>query len=168
MEINDLMLNPVRMRIIQAVAAAKQSTASDICQKIPDIPRTTVYRHIRLLIENDLLTVVSEKKVRGSMERTLALNVAEIARHNTLENASQNALAFLMNCYGTLEKYFSGPAPDPARDRIFLNSLVLMASDAEFDGFLQELQTLLQKYSVPYAKGRRPRNLSVISAPGEE
>src|SRR5690242_12641119 len=126
------------MRIIQELSTRQSITATELCEKISDVPRTTMYRHINILLDNNILTVVSEKKVRGSLERTLALNIREITKHNTLENASQNALGFLMNKYARFHNYFNGENPDPAKDRIFLNNTVRMMSDTEFDQFLAE------------------------------
>lgn len=167
-DINDIMLNPIRMRIVQIAAASENVTASNICDKMADVPRTTVYRHIKILIENNILSIVSENKIRGSLERTLALNTQEITDHNTIENATQNAFHFLMNRYTRFEKYFRSEAPDPAKDRVFLTNAVIMASDEEFDAFLTELQVLLKKHSHEGTEKRKPRDISIISAPGEK
>lgn len=167
MDINDVLLHPVRMRIIQAIGSRESVTASELCDVISDVPRTTLYRHITTLLKSNVVTVVSEKKIRGSLERTLALNVEKIKGHNTLENASQTAFSFLMNKYARLHKYFSGEHPDPGKDKIFLNNTVMMMDDREFDQFLSELRDLLIKYSFETAEGRRARDISVISAPVE-
>lgn len=167
-DINEVMLNPVRMRIIQELATRPSITASELCEKNSDVPRTTLYRHINILLDNNILTVVSEKKIRGSLERTLALNIGEITKHNTLENASQNVLAFLMNRYARFHNYFHGENPNPGKDKIFCNDTVLMMNDNEFDQFLAELRGLLIKYNFEVASGRKARDISVISAPVEE
>ncbi|MFB0920606.1 MAG: helix-turn-helix domain-containing protein [Oscillospiraceae bacterium] len=164
-DINEILLNPVRLRIIQALAASEKLTATELCGKISDVPRTTVYRHISILLDSDILSVVSEKKIRGSLERTLALNVGEISKHNTLENADSNALAFLMNRYARFHDYFSSECSDPGKDKIFLNDTIMMMSDDEFDRFLLELRELLIKYSFENAAGRQPRDISIISTP---
>lgn len=156
------------MRIIQELATRSSITATELCEKISDVPRTTMYRHINVLLDNNILSVVSEKKIRGSLERTLALNVGEITKYNTLENAAQNALGFLMNKYARFHNYFNGENPDPGKDKIFLNNTVLMMNDKEFDQFLSELRDLLIKYSFEYVKGRKARDISVISAPTEK
>ncbi|PKM74327.1 MAG: hypothetical protein CVU91_00210 [Firmicutes bacterium HGW-Firmicutes-16] len=162
------MLNPVRLRIIQALAVNQTLTATELCEKISDVPRTTIYRHITILLDNNILTVISEKKIRGSLERTLALNVEEITKHNTLENATSNALTFLMNRYARFHDYFSGENPDPGKDKIFLNNTVMMMDDNEFDSFLLELRELLIKYSLETAIGRIPRDISIISSPATD
>lgn len=166
-DITDIMLNPIRMRIIQTLAARKNMTTSEICEKISDVPRTTLYRHIKILLDNDILSVVSEQKVRGSLERTLALNVGKITKHNTLENATQNAFAFLMDKYAAFQNYFNSKNPDPAKDKIFLNNTILMTTDKEFDQFLSELRELIIKYNFEFSEGRKSRDISIVSAPVE-
>ena len=162
------MLNPVRMRIIQEVSTRQNITATELCERISDVPRTTMYRHINILLSNNILSVISEKKIRGSLERTLALNIGEISKNNTLENASQNALGFMMNKYARFHNYFSDENPDPAKDKIFLNNSVMMMDDDEFDQFLSELRGLIIKYNFKVANGRKARDISIISSPVEE
>ena len=166
--INDIMLNPVRMRIIQTLALRQTMTTTEICEKISDIPRTTLYRHIKILLDNDILLVTSEQKIRGSLERTLALNTNEITKHNTLEHATQNAFAFLMKKYILFQKYFSNENPDPAKDKVFMNTTLLMTTDDEFDEFLSDLRGLLTKYTHEFSEGRKARDISIISAPEEK
>ncbi|WP_066500153.1 helix-turn-helix domain-containing protein [Abyssisolibacter fermentans] len=163
--INEIMLNPIRMRIIQELASNQSITATELCKKISNVPRTTMYRHINILIDNDILSVVSEKKIRGSLERTLALNIPNVTKHNTIENADQNAFGFLMCNYAKFHNYFSDKNSDPAKDKIFLNNTVLMMNDTEFDQFLAEIREILVKYSFESAEGRKVRDISIISSP---
>jgi hypothetical protein len=117
------------------------------------------------LIENDIISVVSEEKIRGSYERTLALNISEIAKYNTIENAKENAFGFLMSNYIKFHNYFEKDDSDPAGDRIFLNNTVLMMNDEEFDRFIEELRKALIKYSFGFKEGRKARDISILSAP---
>ena len=167
-DVNEIILNPVRMRIIQELATAQTITANELCERISDVPRTTMYRHINILIDNNILSVVSEKKVRGSLERTIALNTPELSKHNSIENAAQNAFGFLMSNYAKFHKYFNGENPDPGKDKIFLNNAVLMMSDTEFDQFIGELRQLLLKYSFGLTERRKVRDISIISSPVEK
>lgn len=166
-DITRIMLNPVRMRIVQELAKKESVTTNEICDKISDVPRTTLYRHINILLEANVLTIVAEKKIRGSYERTLALNTDEFARHNTSENIPQQAYSFLMNIYAKFEKYSSGENDLLGDNKIFLNNTVMMMDDQEFNQFLSELQTLLIKYHYDMADGRKPRDISIISSPVE-
>lgn len=165
--IYDIMMNPVRMRIIQTVGAVESITATEVCLKINDIPRTTVYRHISILINADVLIVVNERKIRGSIERTIALNIEQLSKHNTTDNIPQQALRFLMNTYSKFEKYFSKERKTPSNNVIFFNNTVLMMDDQEFNLFLSELQALLLKYQFDVKHGRKLRDISIISSPIE-
>lgn len=167
-DINKIMLNTVRMRIIQELSKVQNITATELCEKIKDVPRTTMYRHINILIDNNILSIVSEKKVRGSLERTLALNIEEISNQNTIENADQNAFGFLMATYSKFHNYFNSENSNLSKDKIFLNNTVLMMNDAEFDNFVLELSELILKYNLDSSEGRKPRDISIISSPVTE
>ncbi|MBN2047827.1 MAG: helix-turn-helix domain-containing protein [Anaerolineaceae bacterium] len=167
-DISKVMLNPIRMRIVQELAVNTEMTSTEINEKMNDVPRTTLYRHINILLENHILTIVSETRIRGSLERTLALNVAEIKKHNTLENASHQALAFLMDRYARFHNYFNSEKANPAKDRIFLNNTIMMMDDNEFDQFLAELQGLLTRYNHETADGRKTRDICVLSVPVDQ
>ena len=55
---------------------------------------------------------MSERRVRGSVERTLVLDAAELGRHNTREGAPGNVLAFLLNRYARFNAYFAAILAD--------------------------------------------------------
>jgi hypothetical protein len=116
-------------------------------------------------LENNILLVVAEKKIRGSLERTLALNTEAMSQINTMENAPQNVLGFLMNKYARFQNYWDGENADPVRDKLFLSNSVVMLNDQEFDQFLSEVWGLIQKYNYQFADGRKARDISIISLP---
>lgn len=72
MDHTELILHPVRMRIILALAN-RALTTQQVAQLLPDIAQTTLYRHIAVLLEGGIVQVLRESKVRGSVERELAL-----------------------------------------------------------------------------------------------
>ena len=166
--INEVILHPVRMRIIQELSTKHQLTANELGEIIDDIPRTTLYRHIKLLIDHHILIIEKEQKIRGSLERTLKLNLHEITKHNTIENAADNAFGFLMAQYAKFHDYFNENNPNPAADRIFLNNRVMLMDNDEFDQFIEELRQLLLKYSFDKKNQRIPRDISIISSPVAE
>jgi DNA-binding transcriptional ArsR family regulator len=166
MDINRLLLNPVRGRIIQHLALGQTATAGDIAELMKDVPRTTLYRHLGLLAEHSIIKVVSESRVRGSMERTYALNVQTLSELNTTENALSNFFGFLMKIYADFAQYFGRDSADPRAERIFMTNNSLLLNDEEFDELLGELGMLLRKHlqNEP-GRNRRQRSLSLISSP---
>ena len=173
-DIYEVLLNPTRVRIIQTLilGARETVTANEICSLISDVPRTTLYRHINILIEANILHVVAERKVRGSVERTLSLNVAEMQKLNEVEDVSQVAFRFLMLTYAKFEKHFSKEerkGRSAAAEGVFLRNWVPMLNDEEFNAFLSDLRALFGKYHFEDAgEGRKPRDISIICAPSED
>lgn len=167
---NDMntILNPVRMRIIQSLITRKTITTNELCEFMGDIPKTTLYRHVRILIENNILAVVAEKKIRGSVERTLALNLNSLTDLSTPENAAKNTFGFLMNIYARFEKYITANKDNIAKQKVFCSNTVMMMSDEEFDSYLLELNALFQKFNLESSEKRKPRDISIISSPVEE
>jgi DNA-binding transcriptional ArsR family regulator len=72
MERIELLLHPIRMRVILAVAN-RVLTTQQLAERLPDVAQTTLYRHINLLLESGILKVVRETKVRGTLERAFTL-----------------------------------------------------------------------------------------------
>ena len=75
-KIEDLLLHPVRMRILLTLAGC-ELTPKEISKQLADVAHATLYRHIAKLAEAGLLSVVGEAQKRGVMERTYALATTE-------------------------------------------------------------------------------------------
>ena len=58
----DLLLHPVRLRIMHAMSGGRVLTTSDLCARLPDVPKTSVYRHVGLLAEAGVLEVAGEQR----------------------------------------------------------------------------------------------------------
>ena len=69
----DLVLHPVRLRILQAFLGGRHLTTGDLARELPDVAQAGLYRHVRSLAEGGVLEVVRERQVRGAVERTYAL-----------------------------------------------------------------------------------------------
>lgn len=65
-------LHPVRARIIVSLGG-RPLTPLEISKLMPDVPLGTLYRHINVLLESELLEVVRERRIHGTVERQFAL-----------------------------------------------------------------------------------------------
>ena len=70
----DVILNPVRIRIIQYASQNQPMTVAQLANALPDVSKATLYRHLRILTENQILQVVGEEKIRGTFEQSYSLN----------------------------------------------------------------------------------------------
>ncbi len=168
-DINEVLLNPIRSRIIQYLARNQRATAGDISLFMTDVSKTTLYRHLKMLSKHKIIMVVEENRVRGSVERTYSLNLKTIDEKNTKENALGNAFGFLMKIYGDFDRYFSEENKDLKADKIFLSNVSLLLSDEEFDELFKQINELLAEHlnNVPNEE-RKQRSLSFISSPCKE
>ena len=72
----DLLLHPVRLRIIKAFLGDRALTTSQLAAELDDVPAGSLYRHIARLTKAGVLQVVAERRVRGAVERTYTLRMA--------------------------------------------------------------------------------------------
>src|SRR5690606_728574 len=49
-------------------------TTQDIAERLPDVPKSSIYRHLRALLEGGVIAVDETHPVRGALERTYRLN----------------------------------------------------------------------------------------------
>lgn len=166
MKITDILTNPARARVIQYLQIHKEATTKQISEAIPDIPAPTLYRHINFLLKENLLIIKEERKVRGSLERLLAINT-DMWSAETGSNLSDMAYQFLMSLYMRFQEYSTMGNTDPIVDKLCLRTCILSLTDNSFDSFLREYAELIGRYQEP-EDGGKLRSVSFISAPVSE
>ncbi len=165
------MLNPVRMRIVQHLILHPTATSGEIAAALCDVPKATLYRHIKKLAQLELLQVVEERPVRGSVERVyrLAPSPPWHGSGEELEQMHQGLFAILLGIMGDFERYFAEqPPPDPAKGDIALTTSTLMLTDDELRRLSMEMGKVLGPLveNGP-APGRKARKLTFIITPAE-
>jgi Helix-turn-helix domain len=171
----DLLLHPVRLRIVQAFLGERALTTGQLREELPDVPAGSLYRHVARLVDGGVLAVVAERRVRGAVERTYVLRasrarigVNEIAAMSREEHR-QAFLAFLAGLIGDFDRYLAREEIDPLRDGASYNLAGLWLDDAEFAEFVRDLMTVVQPRAANAPKpGRRRRILATVLLPGEE
>lgn len=107
------------------------------------------------------MIVKSERKVRGSLERLLALNEAKFTENADI---ADSAYQFLMGLYGSFRRYSEKENCDPVTDMLCLRTSMLTLTDESYANFFQELRVVIDKYSKSEENGKS-RSFSMISAP---
>ncbi|MGG4094700.1 helix-turn-helix domain-containing protein [Paenibacillus lautus] len=86
----DLLLHPVRMRIVQQLLLGKPLTIAELLDVLGDVPQATLYRHINLLLKGDLIEIIDKKNVKGTEERVFSIKKDNLKiPENEIENTSQ-------------------------------------------------------------------------------
>jgi Helix-turn-helix domain len=170
----DLLLHPVRLRIVQAFLGDRALTTGQLREELPDVPAGSLYRHVARLVDGGVLGVVGERRVRGAVERTYVLRasrarigVREIAAMSREEHR-QAFLAFLAGLIGDFDRYLARAEIDPLRDGATYNLAGLWLDDAELAELARELAIVLQpRLANEPREGRSRRILATVLLPGD-
>ena len=64
----DLIIHPVRLRIMQALTN-QTLTTQEITDELGDVPKSSVYRHLKMLLDGGLIAVAETNLVKGIGEK---------------------------------------------------------------------------------------------------
>jgi predicted ArsR family transcriptional regulator len=116
----DLLHQPVRWRVVQALIG-RPLTTGELAEQLPDVPTTTLYRHVAVLVKADVLRVTDERRVRGATERTYELNTAAASADDDAPDRDRLRTMFtvyLAGLAGDFDRYLERDDVDPVRDGV--------------------------------------------------
>lgn len=171
----DLLLHPVRLLIVKAFLGDRALTTSQLVAELPDVPAGSLYRHVARLARAGVLQVVSERRVRGALERTYALRLvaAQIAPGEAArmshEQRTQAFMVFVAGLLADFDRYIAGASPDPARDDADFRVAAMWLSDAELFALLKDLVAVFQpRLANAPTKARRRRLMYTVFLPAQD
>lgn len=170
-----LLLHPVRVRIVHAMSGGRTRTTSDLCARLPDVPKTTLYRHVGLLAEAGVLEVVGEQRVHGAVERHYRLRRerpridAEAAASMSLDDHRHGFTAAMAALHAEFNAYLDRDHADPTADSVGYRQIPLWLSQEELAELISELSgAVASRMDNEPAPGRGLHLLSPILFPIEE
>jgi DNA-binding HxlR family transcriptional regulator len=168
----DVVLHPVRLRIVQALLGNRELTTGDLRTEIPDVPSATLYRQVATLTQGGVIDVVDEQRVRGAVERTYRLRTgaayvdADEALQMTVEDHRKVFLAFVVGLLADFDRYLDRGDVNMARDLAGFRQNAMYLSDEELSDVVDELREVLQpRIAFPPAPGRTRRLLATVLLP---
>jgi DNA-binding transcriptional ArsR family regulator len=175
MDTVELLLHPVRLRIVHALSGGRTLTTTQLRARVPDVSKATVYRQVSLLAEGGILEVAGEERVGGTVERRYrlcparAVIDAEAAAAASLEDYRRAFAVAMAALLGEFNAYLDRCQADPASDAVGFRQHALWLSPNERDELIEEMRRAI----VPRLKnqpmpGRRQHLLSPILFPIEE
>ncbi|GHH29509.1 helix-turn-helix domain-containing protein [Lentzea cavernae] len=175
MATSDLLLHPVRMRVVQAMLDGRPSTTTQLRQRLPEIAPATMYRHVAVLADAGVLEVLEEKRVRGIMERTYRLRrdrveLGEADRAAMTPDDHRNAFtAFTGGLLADFGQYLEREPADPAADGVTYQQAALWLTDQEHEELLAELRAAVTaRAGGEPGDGRTRRVVSLVAMPAGE
>jgi Helix-turn-helix domain len=172
----DLLLHPIRLRIVQAFLGDRALTTSDLRSDLPDVPPASLYRQVARLVDSGVLAAVAERRVRGALERTYVLRTSaatigmdELAKIGP-DDHRQAFIAFVAGLLSDFDRYLARDQEvDLLRDGVSYRLMGLWLADHELTELSGELFAVLQRRLANAPKrGRKRRILATVLLPGSE
>jgi DNA-binding transcriptional ArsR family regulator len=171
----DLLLHPVRLRILQAFLGDRALTTAELAAELDEVPPGSLYRHVARLVDAGILTIESERRIRGAVERTYRLAVAkavvdpEELAAMTPQQHRQAFVAFVAGLLGEFDRYLARGDVDLVRDGVSYRVTGLWLDDAELAELRGKVDELFRPY-LGYAQTetRRRRLLGTVLLPAGE
>lgn len=171
----DLLLHPVRLRIVHALSSGGELTTTQLCARMPDVSRVTVYRQVTLLAEGGFLDVAAEQRVRGAVERRYRLRPdrpmidADAAAVMTLEDHRRGFAAAMAVLIAEFNAYLDRDGADPTADGVSYRQGMLWLSPRELAEMTRRmLEILRDSVANKPTPGRAPYLLSPILFPAAQ
>ncbi|HJZ08423.1 MAG TPA: helix-turn-helix domain-containing protein, partial [Trebonia sp.] len=168
----DLLLHPVRLRIVKAFLGDRALTTSQLAAELDDVPAGSLYRHVARLTKAGVLQVVAERRVRGAVERTytLRLYAAQIqpgeARAMTLDEHAHAFTAYIAGLLADFDRYIASAPADPVGDGASYRVAGMWLTDEEFASLVRDVREVFQpRLANAPGKGRRRRMLYTVTLP---
>ena len=170
----DVLLSPLRLRIIHAVLDGQPFSTAQLSERLPDVSQPTVYRQVAFLAEAGVLTLDGEKRIRGAVERTYRLSSAGAVMNPdpasmTVEDHQRlfaSALGALLAEFGA---YLGRRGADPVADSVSYRQFSLWLSEDEKAAFVGDVTARLRRLvKNRRAPGRRRHMLSTVLFPTDD
>jgi DNA-binding transcriptional ArsR family regulator len=168
----DLLLHPVRLRIVNALSQGQTLTTRELCSRLTAISQATMYRHVGMLMKGGILEVDGEEQIRGAVERRYRLRedrariAAEVGKAMSREDhrrAFGGAMAALI---AEFNAYIGRKDAKPFDDMVGYRQGTVWLTQGEIATLIREIGgALAARMANAPGSGRRPYMLSTIFFP---
>jgi DNA-binding transcriptional ArsR family regulator len=160
----DLVLHPVRIRIVMALAGSQLSPA-ELADELGDVPLATLYRHLNRLVEAGILQVVAERKVRNATERiyTLKSGAAFVGQDEagvySRDEHLRYFVSYLLSLLDDYARFIQMARLPEDLERVGFQKIPLNLSPEEFQQLARQLNESIRPYLLQEPNENRQRQL---------
>ncbi|RBQ16693.1 ArsR family transcriptional regulator [Spongiactinospora rosea] len=171
----ELLGHPVRLRIVHAMRGRHTLTTAQLCERISDVSKATVYRHIDLLAAGGILEVAGEQRVRGAVERHYRLRHdratigPDLTGSLTLDDHRRGFAVAMAALIAEFNAYLGRDGADPAADLVgYRQHAVWLSRDELLEMIGRLREAIAPKLANPPAPDRSQYLISPVLFPLEE
>ncbi|MBE2222897.1 MAG: helix-turn-helix domain-containing protein [Anaerolineae bacterium] len=171
----ELILHPVRFRIMQTIDG-NILTTQEIADQMSDIPKSSIYRQLKILLDGGMISVAETRLVNGIQEKTYQmaqkpyLNAGDVANLSAEEHIHYFTI-YVMNVLREFADYMQRSETetgsiDMLADRVGYTEVAVYATRAELDVVQAELNAAIMKLvrNEP-GNGRSRHKFAIITHP---
>lgn len=170
----DLIIHPIRLRVMQLLGQ-KPMTTAELDQLMPDVAKSSLYRHIKKLLDGGMIEVAETHAVKGTPEKTYRLlqtpNITvEDVKTMTKDDHLRYFSTYVAGLVRDFKAYLDAQKDlDMVADRAGYGQAIFYASTEELDELFQPFRERLSKLQGQTPEsGRRLRKLVIINHPEVE
>jgi hypothetical protein len=152
--------------------ATDQLSTQEIAERLPDIPKSSIYRHLKVLLDGGVVQVSETRPVKGVEEKVYQLiSIPDLQAEDLAAATPEDHLRYFASYVATLlhgfEAYLDqAPHPDFYADRVGYREATFYVTDAEFDQIVQALNSaIVATAHLEPGPGRRRRKFATITHP---
>ena len=171
MKKTDLILHPVRLQILSTLSGQKLSI-KEIADILHSIPVSTIYRHMKVLLDNELIEIVDTRSVKGTIENIYANTQplylsAEDMKHVSKDQHFQYFLQYILSLMDSFHRYLKHPGElDLAKDFVGYSETYFYVNEEEMMAFGKSLQNATEPFATNGpGDGRRLHKFAIITHP---
>lgn len=171
----EVILHPVRYKVIQLLLDEKKWTAKALIDKLQGVAQATLYRQLDILVRNGVLIVVEENKVRGAIEKKYKIDMKALSISPTSVTSLSKTehlkhfLFFTTELTKNFQDYLKRENIHLQEDGVGYRQDYFFLSTQELHEFKKEIQELFEKYQSLSQDGkRRKHSVSTVFLPIDE
>lgn len=172
-DIHDCIGNPLKLRILMLLTRNGPMTAKRILQET-DSSQTTLYRTLNGMVEDGILEVVSETKVRAVTERTYGLSIdfehfdVDMVKNNDLYGYCSMFSTFSLGMMRDFQEYAGDPDADLNRDVTGFASIGIYLTDEQARDLSWRMAELVEPYLVRNSDDQKLHTMAFVLTPPQK
>ncbi len=173
----EIFVDPRTSRILLDTVRAKRITVKELCDRNPEIPRSTMYRLLTKMERAGLLEVVDYRQKRGTVEKTYALRQGALPGADGAPKADitypEMADMFLVFCIEFANRFREYAESDPGKvgtvPTMGYWTAPVCGTEGEVRKLMEDIGRLVTGFESRGAEGeRRLRSVGLILSPPSE
>ncbi|MGN0394138.1 MAG: hypothetical protein ACI4EF_02145 [Coprococcus sp.] len=159
------MMNAINLKILQQIMLDGESDTNAIAEAMPEVPVSSIYRHLAELQEIGVIRIASQIQKRGAIKKTYAMNEAFSEKNPKHEELAAIARTGLCIIAGEIQQYFESDYGDIEKDCVDISNVIVNINEQEFKEMRREINEVIKKYMGKCGGERKVRRVSFISSP---